>query len=324
MVGTHSHIYDFGAKGVVDSIFAIAQNFGKTLGDGDRFVAYVQTDSRFYFLCSKSVDLKRYAKATGFYIIDTAEYNDEYVIGSGLYSVLSFEGLIRHNVGEEEAKQAEDMLKFFFLRRHPFTFWPEKSSFSGSFEVYLDEDRISQCYYLYDYMPQSRGKKPTDTEKRVSHLVYAFKDGKAPGLAAKLVSLAVRRVPKILDGDNLTLAVVPASNADKHEKRYAAFAKDLARRLRIREDYGVLYPAVERPERKKGIVPSGFHSILLNGTYTEREEIEGRNFLLFDDIYTTGRTYRAAVQLLFDNGAKSITGLFLAKTVLPETKEDEE
>lgn len=41
--------------------------------------------------------------------------------------------------------------------------------------------------------------------------------------------------------------------------------------------------------------------------------ITGQSILLVDDIYTTGRTIRHAASLLLENGAKSVTGLTLAR-----------
>lgn len=41
--------------------------------------------------------------------------------------------------------------------------------------------------------------------------------------------------------------------------------------------------------------------------------IQGRDVLLVDDIYTTGRTIRHAANLLILNGARSVTGLTLAR-----------
>jgi len=41
--------------------------------------------------------------------------------------------------------------------------------------------------------------------------------------------------------------------------------------------------------------------------------VTGERIVLIDDIYTTGRTMRHAAQLLLENGAKSVTGLTLAR-----------
>ncbi|EIW14770.1 late competence protein, phosphoribosyltransferase [Lactiplantibacillus pentosus KCA1] len=41
--------------------------------------------------------------------------------------------------------------------------------------------------------------------------------------------------------------------------------------------------------------------------------LAGQSILLVDDIYTTGRTIRHAASLLLENGAKSVTGLTLAR-----------
>lgn len=46
---------------------------------------------------------------------------------------------------------------------------------------------------------------------------------------------------------------------------------------------------------------------------TTPTDITGQSILIVDDIYTTGRTIRHAASLLLENGAKSVTGLTLAR-----------
>lgn len=146
MTEAHVDIYVFGENGSNKAITQCARNFGKTLGDADKFVARVRPDSRFYFLCSRTVDLERYARATGFYIVDTADYNDDLVIGFGFYSVLAFDGLVWHSMEREEADRWEELLTFHFLRKHPYTYYPGSTRFSGSFTVTV-EDREAECYH---------------------------------------------------------------------------------------------------------------------------------------------------------------------------------
>lgn len=44
-------------------------------------------------------------------------------------------------------------------------------------------------------------------------------------------------------------------------------------------------------------------------------EFESKNIILFDDIITTGMTFRTIKQILLDKGANSVAGLFLGKTL---------
>lgn len=43
------------------------------------------------------------------------------------------------------------------------------------------------------------------------------------------------------------------------------------------------------------------------------ERLRQQRVILVDDIYTTGRTMRHAADLIIENGAKSVTGLTLAR-----------
>lgn len=44
-----------------------------------------------------------------------------------------------------------------------------------------------------------------------------------------------------------------------------------------------------------------------------RSQVRGRRVVIVDDVYTTGRTIRHAADLLIESGAKSVTGLTLAR-----------
>ncbi|WP_318767060.1 ComF family protein [Lactiplantibacillus carotarum] len=46
---------------------------------------------------------------------------------------------------------------------------------------------------------------------------------------------------------------------------------------------------------------------------TTQVQVQDRHVVLVDDIYTTGRTIRHAAQLILESGAKSVTGLTLAR-----------
>jgi predicted amidophosphoribosyltransferase len=45
---------------------------------------------------------------------------------------------------------------------------------------------------------------------------------------------------------------------------------------------------------------------------TDEKEISQKNFILIDDVYTTGATLNEAARILKENGAKQIIGLTLA------------
>nr|WP_165861000.1 phosphoribosyltransferase [Lactiplantibacillus pentosus] len=52
---------------------------------------------------------------------------------------------------------------------------------------------------------------------------------------------------------------------------------------------------------------------IIDPKLTTPTDITGQSILIVDDIYTTGRTIRHAASLLLENGAKSVTGLTLAR-----------
>ena len=57
-------------------------------------------------------------------------------------------------------------------------------------------------------------------------------------------------------------------------------------------------------------------------TLLRRKEAEGKRFILFDDVITTGATVREAADLLYDAGAEAVFPVCIAKTVLKEKKNE--
>ena len=82
----------------------------------------------------------------------------------------------------------------------------------------------------------------------------------------------------------------------------------MAKALKIENGFNYL-SAIEHEETKgsanKNIVPY----LILNS-----EQYSGKNVRLFDDVITSGTSFQQIAAKLLKTGAKSVTGIFLAKT----------
>lgn len=115
-----------------------------------------------------------------------------------------------------------------------------------------------------------------------------------------------------IEPENAVLMVIPASTAEKHEARYRKFCEMLSRYLKIENGYEYLEVAYDRePSAVRRGTP-----VQDNLRLTVAEDaLEGKEIILFDDCFTSGRSFRGMVEYLNACGPKSITGVFLAKTV---------
>ncbi len=73
----------------------------------------------------------------------------------------------------------------------------------------------------------------------------------------------------------------------------------------LAREKGVAQSQKARQERLK--TPQPFKLVMA------AEQLRHQRVILVDDIYTTGRTMRHAADLIIENGAKSVTGLTLAR-----------
>ncbi len=162
------------------------------------------------------------------------------------------------------------------------------------------------AYFIHDYYP-TRFKDVDDDIKRVRRLVYDFKDGRNSSTVGAKIANAISR--KNLHLDNTCICVIPASTGYKTQNRYSEFCKVVAGATGIQNGFSYITNRVDRDEMKgqsggDKISTFDFHSHLYRG----------KTVVLFDDVYTSGTSFRQMAEKLIKTGANNVIGIFLAKT----------
>lgn len=164
---------------------------------------------------------------------------------------------------------------------------------------------------LFEYLPTRYEATPRDWEVR--RFIWDFKDGNRSLGAAKVV--ADRLIKQFGEGiKQMTFVCIPASSAEKNEKRYHQFSEEVCRLTGAANAFDAITVSGSRlaiHETKRGAKQ------VYDAEVIEFDEqfFNGRQVIVFDDIITRGYSYARFACKLESFGASVIGGLFLAKTI---------
>lgn len=160
---------------------------------------------------------------------------------------------------------------------------------------------------LMEYLPLRY--PPTLEEEKNRRIVSNFKRGRcSPELKNKFTD-AIKQLKEERKDVKLRVCFIPAITADKTALRYSQLATAIESETGIPSDYHTILP-----KRATELMATGktdpAEDFLFN-----KEQIEGTDIILIGDIITTGTNFTKTCQKLTELGAKSVIGLFLAKTI---------
>lgn len=161
---------------------------------------------------------------------------------------------------------------------------------------------------LMEYLPMRY--PPTLEEEKNRRIVSNFKRGRcSPELKNKFTD-AIKQLKEERKDVKLRVCFMPAITADKTALRYSQLATAIETETGIPSDYHTILP-----KRATELMATGktdpAEDFLFN-----KEQIEGKDIILIGDIITTGANFTKTCQKLTELGAKSVIGLFLAKTII--------
>ena len=164
-------------------------------------------------------------------------------------------------------------------------------------------------YVIHDYYPLSGIGNDVDINiKNIRNFIFSFKDGRKADVeyAANIIVESLKK--ESINIENTCLMIIPASKPEKTNKRFEYFCSMVAKAINIENGFNYL-SAIEHEETKGSSDKNIRPFLILNS-----EQYKGKNVLLFDDVITSGSSFKQVAAKLLETGAKSVTGLFLAKT----------
>lgn len=157
---------------------------------------------------------------------------------------------------------------------------------------------------MYDYSPVSHHEKVDLGQKKITNLLFRFKDGEAVSLSVKLFSLGMKRIYAIRNiTKNAILIPIPASTEERHYKRFFTFCHLLAENMKIKKDREQFKGSGSKDRNKID------NLLFLPHLYANK------HIILVDDVLNTGTGFFQLQEALLKSGAKSVTGIFLVKTI---------
>lgn len=161
---------------------------------------------------------------------------------------------------------------------------------------------------LMEYLPLRY--PPTLEEEKNRRIVSNFKRGRCSLELKNQFTDAIKQLKEERKDVKLRVCFMPAITADKTALRYSQLATAIESETGIPSDYHTILP-----KRATELMATGktdpAEDFLFN-----KEQIEGKDIILIGDIITTGTNLTKTCQKLTELGAKSVIGLFLAKTII--------
>jgi len=161
---------------------------------------------------------------------------------------------------------------------------------------------------LHPYLPVRY--QVTAVEQAARNLIFSFKDGVNTVQVADTIAIAILRSFSAQELSEMVLVIVPASTKTKNESRFLRFCEIVCVKTGLINGYNAIKPLSDREAFKGQTGVNKTANLIYDPVFITRRKI-----LLFDDVMTTGASFKQNSQLLIQNGAQQVTGLFLARTV---------
>lgn len=140
--------------------------------------------------------------------------------------------------------------------------------------------------------------------------VYNFKKGRISPLALKLFQIAIRRLKTVKPSFDFWVCGVPASKIEVHKERFESFCSNVASICKINNGYNLLVSCKDRD----AVHMAGAKDYSKILECIEFGNVVGKDIILCDDVMTKGTSFRIIATHLKKLGARSVTGIILAKT----------
>lgn len=160
--------------------------------------------------------------------------------------------------------------------------------------------------YLAEYIPTRFSATAQQIADR--RMVWNFKDGIYSNDIMDAFVNAITRMA----GINTIVCFIPASSQERTTKRFAKLCSYI-------NSHTSAHAKIDGVTRTDNSLPGHIYGKSGDpaSSFVVDSSIVGKDVILIDDVITRGTTFNATARKLLAAGAKSVRGLFLAKTVHP-------
>ena len=166
-------------------------------------------------------------------------------------------------------------------------------------------------FALYSYIPQRFQMRATFEEQDICRMIIGFKDGRNV-----YTRWATRQFSKALAAIDLTdtvIVCIPASTRYAHVRRWKRLSHLLCKQTGAIDGFSHIEVCADR---KRAHI-TGEYELATNIKHLvniDTDFFRGKNVLVIDDIYTTGRSSEAFISAIEATGAHVRMAMFMAKT----------
>ena len=168
-------------------------------------------------------------------------------------------------------------------------------------------------YALFSYIPRRFQSRVSFEEQDICRMILGFKDGR--NVYTRWAAAQFSKALALMDLSETVVVCIPASTQYAHVRRWKQFSKLLCQKT------GAIngFDHVQVVGNRKRAHITGEYELATNIKHLLRIDADffrGKNVMVIDDIYTTGRSSDAFIGALEAHGATVTMAMFLAKTRL--------
>lgn len=169
-------------------------------------------------------------------------------------------------------------------------------------------DEAMLKYALFEYIPRRCVEHTPFEQQDTCRKILDFKHGRK--YAARWAAEEVGRALAAARLQDVVFICMPASCQRTYIRRCRAFSQMLCSRCGMTDGFNCIEVIGNRKKAHKGAARDA--SLVQNIVISS--DLRGKKVLLFDDIYTTGATSNAFIDMLQAAGAQVCGAVFLGKT----------
>ncbi len=175
------------------------------------------------------------------------------------------------------------------------------------FPTVRQKDEFTYYYYFPYYPTRFEVSEELDEVRKI---IWGFKDGHFSKDISKMFIQDLSHLQLNEPISNWWLCVIPASTKQKTENRFKLFCETFCNSTQVNNGFNFISNMGDREAKHLAEERNAVNII----DSIDINNVAGKRILLFDDIYTTGKSFLRVARKLKAMGAIDVKGIFLGKT----------